>query len=388
MAQNEIAIFFDEAVLGTSPPNGLFERDASPLLVHQSRHAETPERIANTRAVLQRGPLAGRISWHAGREATDAELLSFHTQAYLNSLKLWDETGHWATGTTYFPKGGLATMRSAAGTTLEAVRYALAQPSRRAYALVRPPSHHASPAVADGYCFVNAVAIAALDALARGCKRVAIVDWDVHHGNGTQEGFYDRADVLVVSMHMDHGAWGISHPQTGGIEEIGSGAGEGLNVNIPLPMGCGDESYVKVMEHCVVPLLERFGPDLVLVSNGQDASQFDPNGRQLVTMRGFHTLARLLRRATDRICAGRLVAVQEGGYNPAYSPFCAYATVAGFLDAELDIEDPLAFYPNNGELADPVLARLAAEHPLFRSLSGRDAGLTGSIRWPSEESNP
>jgi acetoin utilization deacetylase AcuC-like enzyme len=232
---------------------------------------------------------------------------------------------------------------------------------------VRPPSHHAAPDVADGYCFVNGVALAAVEALAQGCRRVAVVDWDVHHGNGSQEGFCARNDVLVVSLHMNHGAWGKTHPQTGGVEEIGHGPGEGYNLNLPLPMGCGDDTYTKVVERCVVPYLDWFKPDIILVSNGQDAGQFDPNGRQLVTMRGFHRMARMLRNAAERLCSGHLVAVQEGGYNPAYALFCAYATVAGFLNADLDLEDPLAFYPDDGDLAEKIVAELVDRHPLLRA---------------------
>ncbi len=188
-------------------PDGLFERAASPLLAHQVMFTESPERIENIKSVLERAPSANCFVWHKGRKVTDDEILTFHTPAYLEKLKVWDETGKWATGTTYLPKGGLAGVRAGAGTTLEALTGVLSGATTRAYALVRPPSHHAAPDMADGYCFLNCVGIAALKALAAGCERVAIVDWDVHHGNGTQEGFYERNDVLFISLHMDHGSW-------------------------------------------------------------------------------------------------------------------------------------------------------------------------------------
>lgn len=361
-----LAVFFDETVLSARGPDGLFERPPSPLLDHQMPFIESPERIANIRSILQRGPLSPYIDWHGGRPATDDEILLFHSRDYLETLRQWNESGFWATGTTYLPAGGLAAVRAAAGTVLEASRHVLAGDGQRSYAVVRPPSHHAAPGVADGYCFVNAVGMAALDALSRGCRRVAVVDWDVHHGNGTQEGFYDRRDVLMISLHMDHGSWGPSHPQTGGVEEIGRGEGKGYNINLPLPMGCGDDTYIRVMEACVIPALERFAPDLILVSNGQDAGQFDPNGRQLVTMRGFHRMARLIRDAADRLCQGRLVAAQEGGYNQVHTAFGAYATAAGFMARDLDLDDPLAFYPEDGARAERTVAELARRHPLRR----------------------
>lgn len=364
MTPERLAVFFDDAVLAVRTPDGLFDQAPSPLLDYQLPSVEGPDRIANIRSILKRGPMAGDIDWQPGRAATDAEILLFHTAPYLATVKEWDKEGAWATSTTYLPKGGLAAVRIAAGCAVDAVRHVLAGKARRSYALVRPPGHHAAPAVADGYCFVNAVGVAALDALSRGCRRVAVVDWDVHHGNGTQEGFYDRADVLTISIHMDHGPWGESHPQTGGVDEVGRGAGKGYNINLPLPMGCGDDTYIHLMETCVLPALDRFKPDLIIVANGQDAGQFDPNGRQLVSMRGFHRLAGLLRDAADRLCEGRLVAIQEGGYNPAHAAFSAYAIAAGLIGRALDIKDPLAFYPEDGPLAKTIVAALVQRHPL------------------------
>lgn len=365
---DKLAIYFDQAVLSMRPPDGLFDGRPSPLLAHQMISAESPERIENIKSVLERAPSARQFEWHGGRQASDDEILTFHTPAYLATLKAWDATGKWATDTTYLPKGGLAGVRAAAGTTLEALTGVLSGKTVRAYALVRPPSHHAAPDVADGYCFVNCIGVAAQTALAQAparVARVAIVDWDVHHGNGTQQGFYERDDVLVISLHMDHGPWGETHPQTGGVNETGRGAGEGYNLNLPLVMGCGDDTYKEVMERAVIPALDSFKPDLIIVSNGQDASQFDPNGRQLVTMAGFHALAGMLKSAADRLCDGKILIVQEGGYNVAYVGFCAYATALGFSGLELDLADPLAFYPADGKRAKELTQALIKRHPLL-----------------------
>ena len=360
-----LAVFFDEDVLATSPPMGLFERAPSPLLANQTLFTESPQRIENIKSVLERGPSASRFVWYPGRKASDAEILTYHTQAYLDRLIEWDADGVWASGTTYFPKGGMVTMRAAAGTVMEGLDAVLAGKAGKAYALVRPPSHHADRDVADGYCFLNCVGIAVEHARAAGCERVAVLDWDVHHGNGTQSGFYDRDDVLTISLHMNHGAWGPTHPQTGEVDETGTGAGKGYNVNLPLPMGSGDETYLAVMRDCVLPKLQAFQPDLIIVSNGHDAGQFDPNGRQLISMAGFHGLASLAAQAAGELCDGKLLAVQEGGYNIGHVGFCAYASALGFIGADLDLGDPLSYYPADGQRALDTVADLIARHPLF-----------------------
>lgn len=200
--------------------------------------------------------------------------------------------------------------------------------------------------MADGYCFFNHVGIAAEDAIADGAARVAIVDWDVHHGNGTQSGFYHRADVLTVSMHMDHGAWGPTHPETGRVEERGIGDGAGFNLNVPLPMGSTDAAYLGAFDEIVAPRLRDFRPDMLIIANGVDAGQFDPNGRQLVTMSGFHGLASRARALADELCAGRLLVVQEGGYNPAYAAFCVHSAVEGFAWLPEGLKDPLGYMPH------------------------------------------
>ncbi len=365
MSLGKLPVFFHPDVLSMKAPDGLFEKAPSPLLAHQMTIAENPERIENIKSLLERAPSADYFDWRDGRHASDAEILRFHDSAYLDDLKSWNENGHWATATTYLPKSGLGALRAAAGTALEALEAILDDEAGRAYALLRPPSHHAARATADGYCFVNSVAIAAETARLRGLERIAVVDWDVHHGNGTQAGFYDRDDVFVISMHMDHGAWGESHPQTGGVDEIGSGDGRGYNLNLPLPLGAGDHSYIEIVDNLVVPALDRFEPGLIIVSNGQDASQFDPNGRQSVTMAGFHRIACQLSAAAGRLCEGKLLIAQEGGYNLAYTAFCAYAAALGFLERPLDLEDPLAFYPEDLARSAALIDQLVASHPLL-----------------------
>jgi acetoin utilization deacetylase AcuC-like enzyme len=358
-------IFYDERMLLHRIPDGMFDSCPSPLLEKQIEQPEGADRIINTVSVLKRGPLGNRLSWGTPVSATDNELLKFHTEEYLQRLKDADKTGEYLSASTYLPKGGLEVARLAAGAALSALRYVLGGEGLMSYGICRPPNHHAQPNMADGYCFINGIGLAALEAIAQGYKKIAIIDWDVHHGNGTQAGFYNREDVLTISMHMDHGSWGASHPETGKVDEIGIAAGTGFNINLPLPFGAGDICYTSVFEQCVVPKVQAFNPDLIILANGQDANQFDPNGRQMVTMAGYYRMARQLRELVREVCGGKLVMTQEGGYNPSYAPLCAYAIAAGLLGAEMEIEDPIAFYPEDSLRAEGDVRALKERHPLF-----------------------
>jgi acetoin utilization deacetylase AcuC-like enzyme len=337
-------VFWHDDVLSHDTGDGVFEAPPSELLEFQIQHPESSPRLVNMRAILHNGPVAGHLAWHAGRHASDAELLRFHTAEYLERIRSADAQGYRFSSTTLMNPGSLKGLLAAAGTSIAALEQTLAS-GRPAMALVRPPGHHAAPAMCDGYCFFNNVAVAAQVARAAGIERVAIIDWDVHHGNGTQAGFYADPSVLTVSLHMDHGAWGPSHPQTGAVDERGEGDGQGTNLNIPLPMGSGDLTYALAFERFVEPAVRAFAPQLLIIANGLDASQFDPNGRQLLTMNGFNHLAQSARKLADELCGGRLLIVQEGGYNPAYSAFCLHATVEGFIGRPSSVADPLAYMP-------------------------------------------
>jgi acetoin utilization deacetylase AcuC-like enzyme len=217
-----------------------------------------------------------------------------------------------------------------------------------AYALGRPTGHHAGPRTADGFCLFNQEALAAERARERGVERVAVLDWDVHHGNGTQACFYDRADVLTLSVHMRHGSWDPeTHPETGACGELGAGPGLGFNVNVELELGAGDAAYLAAVEEIAAPVLERFAPGLLVVASGQDASGVDPLGRHNVSMAGFRALGERTAELVDGCCDGRLLLVQEGGYQPAYGPLCLHATLEGLLGTGALLEDPVAYVPDD-----------------------------------------
>ncbi len=360
-----LAVFWHDDVLTHDTGAGVFEAPPSPLLAEQVMHPESAMRLRNMRSILQNGPVAPRIDWHEGRHATRQELLTFHTPDYLDEIFAADAEGRQFSSTTLMSKGSLRGLLAAAGTALEAVEHVCAT-GQVTMALQRPPGHHAAPAMADGYCFFNNSGIAARRAQQLGLQKVVIIDWDVHHGNGTQEGFYTDPTVFTVSMHMDHGSWGPTHPQTGAADERGRDAGIGFNLNLPLPTGSGDRTHLAAFEKFAIPAIEQFAPDLIIIGNGQDAGQFDPNGRQIVTLTGFNSLARAARALADRLCQGRLLVVQEGGYNPAYAAFCLHATAEGFLSEASTLADPLAYIP------EPEARSLAEISDLAQNLS--DAG--------------
>ncbi len=181
---------------------------------------------------------------------------------------------------------------------------------RAAFAMVRPPGHHALRDRAMGFCLLNNVAIAVLHALDRGLQRVAVVDYDVHHGNGTQWAFYDDPRVLVVSLH-EH----PFYPQTGSAGECGVGRGEGFTVNVPLSAGAGDADYLLLLERVVEPVLRAYAPQLLVLDAGFDAHDLDPLAHMHVTTDGFRRMAGCLRDAAGRSCAGRVVVATEGGYH-------------------------------------------------------------------------
>jgi acetoin utilization deacetylase AcuC-like enzyme len=285
------------------------------------------------------------------------ELQMLHDAAYVQEVREFAESGGGvlAWSTVVVPGSWKASL-AAAGTALAACEAVLDADCRISYALVRPPGHHAQPATTDGYCLFSNTALAAELAIRRGRSRVVVIDWDVHHGNGTQECFYRRGDVLAVSLHMPHGAWSDAHPQTGSPLEAGLGDGMGFNLNVEMPYGSGDLAHLAAMERVVEPVVGLFRPDLVVVAAGQDANQFDPNGRQAITTGGFRRLGAVARRIADRHCDGQMVIVQEGGYARSYSALCMHATLEGVLGIEEPLlADPMGYLPDEPARADHTI---------------------------------
>jgi acetoin utilization deacetylase AcuC-like enzyme len=252
----------------------------------------------------------------------------------------------------------------ATGGALAVVDAVLDGAADNGFALVRPPGHHSTADTAMGFCLFNNVAIAARHAQARdGIERVAVVDWDVHHGNGTEAIFYNDPSVLFVSIHQDD----LYPIGAGALEHAGEGEGEGFTVNIPLPAGSGDDGYLLAFERLVEPALAAFRPDLLFVSAGQDPAASDPLGRMSVTTEGFRELTRRARAVADRLCDGRLAIVLEGGYSLEHVPFCNLAIVEALAGLEPSLQtDPLELDVPRGvrEFEREAIDRAAVAHRL------------------------
>jgi acetoin utilization deacetylase AcuC-like enzyme len=275
-------------------------------------HPERPERLEAARAAVDRAVLPAGTSWLRlpARDASDDELARVHTEPYVENLARIEGKQGYLDPDTYFAPASYVAARRAAGGCIALVDALSAGRARYGLALVRPPGHHARPGSAMGFCLLNNVAVAAAHARAAGAERVAIVDWDVHHGNGTQEIFYGDPSVLYVSLHQ----WPF-YPGTGSAEEVGSGDGAGYTVNVPLSGGADDSVYRDAFERIVAPVLSEFDPDLLLISAGFDAHVRDPLASMRVTESGYAEMMRQLSRALPRGAAGRIGIVLEGGYD-------------------------------------------------------------------------
>ncbi|SDX97289.1 histone deacetylase family protein [Halopenitus persicus] len=273
------------------------------------RHPETPDRLRAIRKGLRQ---RHGVSYHEATPATRSAVAAVHDEDYVDEVEAFcaDGGGNWDPDTVACEETWDAALASA-GLAQWAAREALAGATGRdaPFAIGRPPGHHAVADDAMGFCFVNNAAVAAQTVIdEEPVDRVAIFDWDVHHGNGTQDIFYDRGDVLYASIHEQ----GL-YPGTGEIDETGTGDGEGATVNVPLSAGAGDVEYCAVLDEVLDPMLAAFDPDLLLVSAGFDAHRHDPISRMRVSSEGYALLTDRVRDIADRIGAA-LGFVLEGGY--------------------------------------------------------------------------
>ena len=329
MAERRTGLVFDERCVRHDPPGGWpagAQPDWAPIPAF-----ERPERLTETWRVLEGSGVLAAVTELAPRFASEDELRLAHTDGHVAAVlaavtsgeRMEVGDGSWTGPGTH------AAMLLAAGGLLRAVEAVLDGELDNAFVLMRPPGHHAERDAAMGFCLVNNVAIAARWAQReRGVARVAIVDWDVHHGNGTEEIFLDDPSVLTVSLHQD----GLYPEHTGGLDVAGA-------VNVPLPPGTGDAGYALAFDAIVAPVVRRFAPDLILVAAGQDASATDPLGRMSVTVPGFRALADRVVALAGELCGGRLVATLEGGYSLLHLPLANLAILEGLAGLPASFSD-------------------------------------------------
>jgi acetoin utilization deacetylase AcuC-like enzyme len=281
------------------------------MLLHDtgSGHPEQPDRLRTVVTALQEAELAG-ARWMEAQPIDRASLELVHQPDYVTFIDSLQGRTMLLDDDTPVSPASVPAARLAAGAAIQAVDHVISYETDSAFALVRPPGHHAEKARAMGFCLFNNVAAAAAYALHNhALKRVLIIDWDVHHGNGTQHIFYDRDDVLFVDLHQNP-FW----PGTGGLLEFGEERGEGFTVNFPLPGGTGNEVYVGIFDSLIAPIARAYQPELILVSAGFDAHEDDPLGEMRVTADGFAAMCSITRNLARELCGGRIALLLEGGY--------------------------------------------------------------------------
>jgi acetoin utilization deacetylase AcuC-like enzyme len=307
--------------------------------VQPFQNFESPESKTRFASLVEVSGLTDHLLRVPARPATEEDILRVHTAEHLARIRVLSEAGGGdaGDGESPFGAGSYEIALLAAGGTIAATEAVLTGRADNSYALVRPPGHHAERDRGMGYCLFANIAVAVAWARAHhGVRRIAVVDYDVHHGNGTQSMFYEDPDVLTVSVHQE----GLFPQHSGTFAETGKGAGAGTALNIPLPAGCGNGAYTEAFRRVVVPAVRTFAPELILVASGFDASAADPLGRMTVTTAGYRALTRQLMDIADEVCQGRLVMSHEGGYSPVYVPFCGLAVLETLSGHNTGVEDP------------------------------------------------
>lgn len=313
------------------------------------QHVEHAARLAAIIGLLQDSGTLSKLTTIAPHPASVEELSRVHSPGYISYVESCAQRGGgWLDADTVVSPASYDVACYAAGGVIAAVDAIMKGEVESALALVRPPGHHALRWEAMGFCLFNNIAIAAKHAIdSYQLERILIADFDVHHGNGTEDAFYDDPHVLYFSTHQSP-----FYPGSGHVNEIGSGLGEGFTVNVPLPAWCGDEEYLRVFDEVLVPVARHFGPQLILVSAGYDPHWADQISLMQVSITGFGEMVRVLKRLADELCRGRIAFTLEGGYHLEALASSVRATFDVLLGSS-EIIDPLG-QPPGVKRAPPI----------------------------------
>lgn len=308
------------------------------LTIQPGHHVESPETKRRLRNLIEVSGLLDHLTALRPQAATDTDLLRVHTPGYLEHLrKLSADRGGDAGGLTPFGRGSFEIAKLSAGAAITAAHAILQGNVTQAYVLSRPPGHHALPDQGMGFCMLANAAIAIRHIqVHHGLKRVAVIDWDVHHGNGTQSVFYADPSVLTLSLHQDQ----LFPHDSGAREERGTGPGTGYNLNIPLPPGCAESAYLYAFETVVEPALRIYQPEFIVVACGYDASAVDPLGRMQLTSDSYRKMTARVMQLAHELCDGRLLMIHEGGYSEMYVPYCGLAVIEQLVGVRTPVRDP------------------------------------------------
>jgi acetoin utilization deacetylase AcuC-like enzyme len=339
-AQSKTGFFWDERCFWHTGGNYAFTMPVGGFVQPYAAGGfpEDPETKRRLKNLLDVSGLSTQLHCASAPMTHREDLLRVHPASYLTKFKELSDAGGGELGLrTPFVQGGYEVAALSTGLVQGALSAVLNKDLRNAYALSRPPGHHCLPDFPNGFCLLANIAVAVEAAIAnRQTDRVAVIDWDVHHGNGTEAIFYDRPDVLTISVHQEH-----NYPMdTGDFEDQGSDAGLGANINIPLPPGAGHHAYLAAFDRIVLPALTDFKPDVIIVACGFDACAIDPLSRMLATSQTFRALTELVQETADDLCGGRLVLAHEGGYSEIYVPFCGHAVLQQMSGSDIHVPDP------------------------------------------------
>lgn len=327
---------------------------------HLAGHPENRERLRGTWELLQSNGILDALLQVPCTPASDEQLLRVHSQSHLDRVAWAARHNAHLDPDTYVGSDSEQAARLAAGGLCNLVDAVLRGQARNGFALVRPPGHHATPDRGMGFCLYNNVAIAARHAQAQhGIERVLIVDFDVHHGNGTQDVFYRDGSVLYFSTHQYP-----YYPGSGHWRETGRGEGEGTTVNVPFPGGVGDQGYARAFDEVLRPLAQRFRPQLILVSAGFDAHWNDPLAGMQLSIGGYAALVDRLLALANELCHGRLVFTLEGGYHLEVLAHSILNTLRRLSGVSQELSDPLGPCPWAEQDASAVLAQVRQAHGL------------------------
>ena len=307
------------------------------LVVQPNIHYESPEPKRRIKNLLDVTGVTEQLTAIKPQYATRENLARAHTPEYLDKVEAMRGTGGNVDPESVVGKTSVEIAQLSAGGAIAAVEAVVAGKVQNAYALIRPPGHHAEPDLGCGFCIYANAAIAgahALDVL--GLERIAFVDWDVHHGNGTEAVFLNDPRALTISLHQD----GLYPAGRGAVTVHGEGAAVGRNINIPLQAGSGEGAYLYAFEQIVLPALAAFKPDLIIVPSGFDASIEDPLGRMMLHADSYRKMTELLMQAANELCSGRLVMTHEGGYNPNTTPFLGLAVISALMGVDNPVTEP------------------------------------------------
>ncbi len=325
-------------------------------------HVENYGRLVSTMEVLEESRLLDELTRLSPRAATYEEISLVHSSHHIARVESYSSRGGgWLDGDTVASPDSYTVALYAAGGVLRGLDAVMNGEVNHAFALVRPPGHHATRDQAMGFCLFNNIAIAAKYAMANyNLERILIADFDVHHGNGTEEIFYSDPNVLYFSTHQyPH------YPGTGRISDDGSGEGKGATINVPLPAFCGDDEYHRVYREILVPVAKRFEPQFILVSAGYDLHWADQLSAMQVTVGGFASITDIIKGLADELCQGRLLFSLEGGYNLKALAFSIRACLEVLLGSPLS-DDPLG-NPYDGSSPrdiDSILGQVVSTHGL------------------------